>query len=256
VFDPAVVSYRDLLRVFFTIHDPTTRDRQGADVGPQYRSAIFYHSAEQRAVAAEVIADVAKVWDDPIVTEIAPLERFYPAEEYHRDYYRRHPEQGYCRLVIAPNAAEVLKEYLDKLKPGVHPSASPRPAPRPARPRLPQAAEHPHLPGDVGRRHQPLDLRPCLAMPGVVRVGKPIRDGRGNPRVEAQLPDVALVERVRPGVIIGPVVRGLLVGHQVRHALQHEIEVVGADDRRVHVRERAQPRHRRERALERGPEPL
>lgn len=121
VFDPGVVSYRDLLRVFFTIHDPTTRDRQGADVGPQYRSAIFYHSAEQRAVAEAVIAEVAKVWDDPIVTELAPFERFYPAEEYHRDYYRRNPDQGYCRLVIAPKVAKVRQEYLDKLKPGVRP---------------------------------------------------------------------------------------------------------------------------------------
>jgi peptide-methionine (S)-S-oxide reductase len=121
VFDPGVVSYRDLLRVFFTIHDPTTRDRQGADVGPQYRSAVFYHSAEQRAVAAAVLAEVATVWDDPIVTELAPFERFYPAEEYHRDYYRRNPDQGYCRVVIAPKVAKVRKQYLEKLKPGVRP---------------------------------------------------------------------------------------------------------------------------------------
>jgi len=115
-FDAAVVSYRDLLHVFFTIHDPTTLNRQGADVGTQYRSAIFYHTAEQKAAAEEVIAELAKVWDDPIVTELKPLERFYPAEEYHRDYYRRNPNQGYCSAVIAPKVAKVRKLYLDKLK--------------------------------------------------------------------------------------------------------------------------------------------
>jgi peptide-methionine (S)-S-oxide reductase len=117
-FDPEVVSFRDLLHVFFTIHDPTTLNRQGADAGTQYRSAIFYHSPEQRAAAEQVMAELGaeEVWDAPIVTELVPLERFYPAEEYHRDYYRRNPDQGYCRAVIAPKVAKVRKLYLDKLK--------------------------------------------------------------------------------------------------------------------------------------------
>jgi peptide-methionine (S)-S-oxide reductase len=120
-FDPAVVSYDDLLHVFFTIHDPTTLNRQGGDVGTQYRSAIFYHSAAQKAAAERVMAELAttKVWDDPLVTELAPLERFYPAEEYHRDYFRRNPTQAYCRAVIAPKVAKVRKLYLDKLKQAV-----------------------------------------------------------------------------------------------------------------------------------------
>jgi peptide-methionine (S)-S-oxide reductase len=117
-FDPAVVSFRDLLHVFFTIHDPTTLDRQGEDIGTQYRSAIFYHTPEQKAEAERVIADLEaeRVWDDPVVTALVPFERFYPAEEYHRDYFRRNPSQGYCRAVIAPKVAKVRKLYLDKLK--------------------------------------------------------------------------------------------------------------------------------------------
>ncbi len=117
-FDPQVVSFNDLLHVFFTIHDPTTLNRQGGDVGTQYRSAIFYHTPEQKATAERVIAELqaGKVYDDPIVTELEPLEAFYPAEEYHRDYFRRNPNQGYCRAVIAPKVAKVRKLYLDKLK--------------------------------------------------------------------------------------------------------------------------------------------
>ena len=117
-FDPAVVSFRDLLHVFFTIHDPTTLNRQGEDIGTQYRSAIFYHTPEQKAEAERVIADLEaeRVWDDPVVTALVPFERFYPAEEYHRDYFRRNPSQGYCRAVIAPKVAKVRKLYLDKLK--------------------------------------------------------------------------------------------------------------------------------------------
>ena len=117
-FDPQVLPFRDLLHVFFTIHDPTTLDRQGGDVGTQYRSAIFYHTPEQKTDAERVIAELEaeKVWDDPIVTQVTPLEKFYPAEEYHRDYYRRNPNQGYCRAVIAPKVAKVRKLYLDKLK--------------------------------------------------------------------------------------------------------------------------------------------
>jgi peptide-methionine (S)-S-oxide reductase len=117
-FDPQVVSYRELLEVFFTIHDPTTLNRQGADVGTQYRSAIFYHSPEQKQVAEAVIAELnaAKLWDAPIVTEVMPLEAFYPAEEYHREYYRLNPYQPYCRAVIAPKVAKFRKQYLEKLK--------------------------------------------------------------------------------------------------------------------------------------------
>ncbi len=117
-FDPAVITFRELLEVFFVIHDPTTLNRQGADVGTQYRSAIFYRTPGQRAEAERVIAELAarKVWDDPIVTQVVPLEAFYPAEEYHRDYYRRNPNQGYCQVVIAPKVAKVRKQYFEKLK--------------------------------------------------------------------------------------------------------------------------------------------
>ena len=117
-FDPRVVSFDDLLHFFFTIHDPTTLNRQGADVGTQYRSAIYYHTPEQRAAAERVIAELQRehVWDDAIVTELKPLESFYPAEEYHRDYFRRNPNQGYCSAVIAPKVAKVRKLFLDKLK--------------------------------------------------------------------------------------------------------------------------------------------
>jgi len=117
-FDPAVVTYRELLEVFFTLHDPTTLNRQGPDTGTQYRSAIFYHSAEQRAVAEQVIKEleVGKVWDDPIVTELVPFTEFYPAEEYHRGYFRRNPNQAYCRAVVAPKVAKLRKHYFEKLK--------------------------------------------------------------------------------------------------------------------------------------------
>jgi peptide-methionine (S)-S-oxide reductase len=117
-FDPAVISYRDLLDVFFTIHDPTTLNQQGGDVGTQYRSAIFYHSPEQERVARETIAqlEATHVWDDPIVTEVVPLTAFYPAEQYHRDYYNRNQNQPYCRAVIAPKVAKLRKHYLEKLK--------------------------------------------------------------------------------------------------------------------------------------------
>ncbi len=117
-FDPTVVSYSDLLHVFFTIHDPTTLNRQGGDVGTQYRSAIFYHSPAQKAEAERVIAELQaeKVWEDPIVTEVRPLAQFYPAEEYHRDYFRRNPNQGYCSAVVAPKVAKVRKLYFDRLK--------------------------------------------------------------------------------------------------------------------------------------------
>src|SRR5690606_38280071 len=103
-FDPAVVSFEDLLHVFFTIHDPTTLNRQGADVGTQYRSVIFYHTPEQKETAERVIAELEaqQVWDQPIVTEVTPLDAFYPAEDYHQEYFARNPYQGYCQVVIAP----------------------------------------------------------------------------------------------------------------------------------------------------------
>jgi peptide-methionine (S)-S-oxide reductase len=117
-FDPAVISFRDLLHIFFATHDPTTLNRQGADIGTQYRSAIFYHAPEQQAEAAQVIAELeqAHVWKDRIVTEVAPFEGFYPAEEYHRDYFRRNPGQSYCRVVIAPKVSKLRKEYFEKLR--------------------------------------------------------------------------------------------------------------------------------------------
>ncbi len=117
-FDPDEISYRELLDVFFTIHDPTTLNRQGNDVGTQYRSAVFYHSPEQQATVEQAIAELAaeKVWDDPIVTEVVPFTEFYPAEEYHRDYFRLHPEQAYCRAVIAPKVAKARKAFFERLK--------------------------------------------------------------------------------------------------------------------------------------------
>jgi peptide-methionine (S)-S-oxide reductase len=117
-FDPAVLSYRDLLQVFLGIHDPTTLNRQGGDVGTQYRSAIFYHNPEQERAAREVIAEIEReaVYDAPLVTEVVPLTVFYPGEEYHQDYFLRNPGQGYCRAVIAPKVAKFRKEHLARLK--------------------------------------------------------------------------------------------------------------------------------------------
>jgi peptide-methionine (S)-S-oxide reductase len=117
-FDPQAVSFKELLEVFFTIHDPTTLNRQGADVGTQYRSAIFYHSPEQKAMAEQVIAELnaADIWGAPIVTEVAPLTKFYKAEDYHQQYYEQNQNQPYCRAVIAPKVAKFRKHYLAKLK--------------------------------------------------------------------------------------------------------------------------------------------
>ena len=117
-FDPQVVSYRDLLKVFFAIHDPTTLNRQGGDVGTQYRSAIFTHSDEQEQAAEDVIGELneAGIWDEPIVTEVSPFEVFYPAEEYHQEYFARNPYQAYCQIVIAPKVAKFRKQYLERLK--------------------------------------------------------------------------------------------------------------------------------------------
>ena len=117
-FDPAVVSYQDLLQIFFTMHDPTTLNQQGADVGTQYRSAIFYHSEEQGAAAKQVVEELTAsgLWDDPVVTELVPLDTFYPAEADHREYYERNSAQPYCQAVIVPKVAKLRRHYLDKLK--------------------------------------------------------------------------------------------------------------------------------------------
>ena len=117
-FDPDVLSYREVLEVFFTVHDPTTLDRQGADVGSQYRSVIYTHSAEQERAARAIIAELESehVWDDPIVTQVEPAPRFYPAENYHQEYYARNPSQGYCQAVIRPKLAKFRKAWAQKLK--------------------------------------------------------------------------------------------------------------------------------------------
>lgn len=117
-FDPDRVSYRHILEVFFSVHDPTTLDRQGGDVGTQYRSAIFYHDERQRDIAREVIRELgeARLWKDPIVTQVVPLDKFYPAEEYHQEYFARHPEQGYCQMVVSPKVAKFRKQWAGRLK--------------------------------------------------------------------------------------------------------------------------------------------
>lgn len=118
VFDPNVISYRDLLEVFFSIHDPTTLNRQGADVGTQYRSAIFYHSPEQKRIAEETLRDLTaqKVWKNPIVTQIAPFDKFYPAEDYHQEYFANNPNQPYCMMVVAPKVNKFRKSHAEMLK--------------------------------------------------------------------------------------------------------------------------------------------
>jgi peptide-methionine (S)-S-oxide reductase len=115
-YDPQVVSYAELLQVFFTIHDPTTLNRQGADVGTQYRSIILYHDEAQRQAAERAIQEAQALWNNPIVTEVRPLEQFFPAEAYHQDYFARNPYQGYCQVVIAPKVAKFRKMYVEKLK--------------------------------------------------------------------------------------------------------------------------------------------
>jgi len=117
-FDPAQVTFRELLEVFFTIHDPTTLNRQGADVGTQYRSAVFTHSPEQERVTREVIRDLEAegVWENPIVTQVTEAPEFYPAEAYHQQYFRRNPGQGYCQVVIAPKVSKFRQKYLSKLQ--------------------------------------------------------------------------------------------------------------------------------------------
>ncbi len=117
-FDPARISYREILQIFFSVHDPTTLNRQGADTGTQYRSAIFYHSKQQKAVAEEIIGELKKVhlWKKPIVTQIVPPDTFYPAEDYHREYFSRHPEQAYCQMVISPKVSKFRKQWTKRLK--------------------------------------------------------------------------------------------------------------------------------------------
>jgi peptide-methionine (S)-S-oxide reductase len=116
-FDSQVVTFRELLEVFFTIHDPTSLNRQGADVGTQYRSAIFYHSIDQKTIAEQVIHDLEaqKIWGKPIVTEVTTYAVFYPAEAYHQEYFKRNPYQGYCTAIIAPKVAKFRHKYLEKL---------------------------------------------------------------------------------------------------------------------------------------------
>jgi len=117
-FDPETISYRDLLQVFFTLHDPTTMNRQGADVGTQYRSAVFYHDEAQRKVAEDVVREVStsKIWKKPIVTEVAPFKAFYKAEDYHQEYFQKNRNSGYCQVVIAPKIVKLREHYREKLK--------------------------------------------------------------------------------------------------------------------------------------------
>jgi peptide-methionine (S)-S-oxide reductase len=117
-FDPKVISYREILEIFFVTHDPTSLNRQGHDVGTQYRSAIFYHSPQQKQTAEKLIEEfnAQKIWDRPIVTQVAPLEKFYRAEDYHQGYYRANPTNAYCEAVVAPKVAKLRKHFLSKLK--------------------------------------------------------------------------------------------------------------------------------------------
>lgn len=117
-FDPSVITFRDLLDVFFTIHDPTTLNRQGNDVGTQYRSGIYYHMPEQKATAEQVIRDLtaARLWSDPIVTEVAPVSNFSAAENYHQEYFANNPYQPYCQAVVAPKVAKARKKFFEQWK--------------------------------------------------------------------------------------------------------------------------------------------
>jgi peptide-methionine (S)-S-oxide reductase len=117
-FDPVVITFKEILEVFFSIHDPTTLNRQGADVGTQYRSAIFFHTPDQQQIAEQTIRELSeeKMWADPIVTEVVPLMVFYPAEDYHQEYFARNPGQGYCSMVVAPKVAKFRKKFAARLK--------------------------------------------------------------------------------------------------------------------------------------------
>lgn len=116
MFDPAVVSFREILEVFFTIHDPTTLNRQGNDVGTQYRSVIYFRTPEQQETAKHVMCEMANVWDAPIVTELSPAETYYKAETYHQNYFRQNPMQGYCAFIVAPKVSKFRQIFRDKLK--------------------------------------------------------------------------------------------------------------------------------------------
>ena len=117
-FNPSKISYRETLKIFFSVHDPTTLNRQGVDTGTQYRSAIFYHNEQQKAVAEELIEELnrAHLWKKPIVTQITPLDTFYPAEDYHQKYFALHPEQAYCQMVISPKVAKFRNQWAKRLK--------------------------------------------------------------------------------------------------------------------------------------------
>ncbi len=117
-FNTAIISYQNILRIFFGIHDPTTLNRQGADVGTQYRSVIFYHNSEQREEADALIREMeaSEIWDDPIVTEFVPFVAFYKAEDYHQNYFENNPDQSYCRVVVAPKVAKFRKEFVSNLR--------------------------------------------------------------------------------------------------------------------------------------------
>ena len=117
-FDPVRISYREILEIFFSVYDPTTLNRQGSDTGTQYRSAIFYHNEQQMAIAEDFIRvlNKARLWKDPIVTQIAPLDKFYPAEDYHREYFSRHPKHPYCQIVISPKVNKFRKQWAKMLK--------------------------------------------------------------------------------------------------------------------------------------------
>lgn len=119
VYDPEVINYKDILDIFFTIHNPTTLNRQGNDVGSQYRSAIFYTNDQQKIAAEKAKAEVAKLWSDPVVTQIVPLDKFYRAEEYHQNYFAKNPTQGYCQAVINPKLAKLREKFTSRLKPGL-----------------------------------------------------------------------------------------------------------------------------------------
>jgi len=117
-FDPKIISFREILEIFFTMHDPTSLNRQGADIGTQYRSAIFYNTQSQKETAEKLIDDLnaEKIWDHPIVTEVVPLKYFYKAETYHKDYFKKHPKEPYCQAVIAPKIAKLQAHFIDKIK--------------------------------------------------------------------------------------------------------------------------------------------
>lgn len=115
-FDPSIISYQEILEIFFTVHDPTTLNRQGNDTGTQYRSVIFYHSKAQQQVAEQVKAGAQALWDDPIVTEISPLINYFPAETYHQNYFKDNPNQPYCSIIIAPKVKKFRAQFQEKLK--------------------------------------------------------------------------------------------------------------------------------------------